>query len=34
VNVDNFLEEIISAGQLDGVLTDYLPLASYHFYKQ
>ena len=34
VNVDNFLQEIISAGQLDGVLTDYLPLASYHFYKQ
>ena len=34
VNSDAFLQQIIDAGQLDGVLTDYLPLASYHFYKQ
>ena len=34
VNVDNFLQQFIEAGQLDGLLTDYLPLASYYYYKQ
>ena len=34
VNVDDFLQQFIEAGQLDGLLTDYLPLASYYYYKQ
>jgi glycerophosphoryl diester phosphodiesterase len=34
VNVDSYLQQYISAGQLDGILTDHLPLASYYFYTQ
>ncbi len=34
VDVSDYLRQFIEQGQLDGVLTDYLPLASYYYYKQ
>ncbi|HUO52137.1 MAG TPA: glycerophosphodiester phosphodiesterase family protein [Gemmatimonadaceae bacterium] len=34
VDVNDYLQTFIEQGNLDGVLTDYLPLASYYYYKQ
>ena len=34
VDVNDYLQTFIEQGNLDGLLTDYLPLASYYYYKQ